>query len=220
MEATRIKGLHHIELRTAEGTVEKIALEIRFKPITVQPPIGKQKRYPALDLTVIHATERGAPKGRKAIEWKLIRDMPVRTKAAAIEKIDWYAMRWKVEMFHKVLKPGCRAEASKASHRGSAGEFDGGVLHSKLAGALAYHVEANHAQCVGAASRASQISSLEPKSERANLRVIEKFAGGLLFFGRPRLCAPTPAFKQRGLPRLPTNSFKPEPRLNRSRQFP
>src|SRR6516164_31353 len=37
--------------------------------ITVQPPIGKQKRYPALNLTVIHATERGAPRGRKAVEW-------------------------------------------------------------------------------------------------------------------------------------------------------
>lgn len=113
MEATKVKGLHHIELRTADGAVEKIALEIRFKRITVQPPIGKQKRYPALNLTVIHATERGAPRGRKAIEWKLITDLPVRGRAEAIEKIDWYAMRWKIEMFHKVLKSGCRAEASK-----------------------------------------------------------------------------------------------------------
>jgi hypothetical protein len=56
---------------------------------------------------------RGAPKSRKAIEWKLITDLPVRTSAEAIEKIDWYAMRWKIEMFHKVLKSGCRAEASK-----------------------------------------------------------------------------------------------------------
>ena len=77
------------------------------------PPIGKQKRYPSLDLTVIHASERGAPKGRKPIEWKLITDMPVRSRAEAVEKINWYAMRWKIEVFHKILKSGCKAEDLK-----------------------------------------------------------------------------------------------------------
>jgi hypothetical protein len=62
---------------------------------------------------VVHATERGAPKRRKPIEWKLITDLPVRGRAEAIEKIDWYAMRWKIEMFHKILKSGCKAEESK-----------------------------------------------------------------------------------------------------------
>lgn len=40
-------------------------------------------------------------------------DLSVRTRAEAIEKIDWYAMRWKIEMFHKVLKSVCKAEDSK-----------------------------------------------------------------------------------------------------------
>jgi hypothetical protein len=113
MNATRLKGLHRIEVRTDNGEMTMVAMEIKFKRIIVQPPIGKQKRYPALDLTVIHATERGAPKGRKPIIWKLITDLPVRGRADAIEKINWYAMRWKIEMFHKVLKSGCQAEASK-----------------------------------------------------------------------------------------------------------
>jgi hypothetical protein len=62
---------------------------------------------------VIHASERGAAKSRKPIEWKLITDMPVRTRTEAIEKINWYAMRWKIEAFHKILKSGCKAEESK-----------------------------------------------------------------------------------------------------------
>ena len=98
---------------TTRAMTEKAVLEIRYSRLHVLPPIGKQKRYPALDLTVIHATERGAPKGRKPIDWKLITDLPVRGRAEAIEKINWYAMRWKIEMFHKVLKSGCQAEASK-----------------------------------------------------------------------------------------------------------
>ena len=31
----------------------------------------------------------------------------------AIEKLEWYAMRWKIEMFHKILKSGCKAEESR-----------------------------------------------------------------------------------------------------------
>jgi hypothetical protein len=29
------------------------------------------------------------------------------------KKIEWYAMRWKIEVFHKILKSGCKAEESK-----------------------------------------------------------------------------------------------------------
>ena len=113
MDEVAVKGLHRIEVRNEKGDAQSISLEIRTKRVHVLPPIGKQKRYPALDLTVIHATERGAPKGRKAIEWKLITDLSANTRAAAIEKINWYAMRWKIEVFHKILKSGCKAEDSK-----------------------------------------------------------------------------------------------------------
>jgi hypothetical protein len=75
-----------------KGDAISVTLEIRTKRIHILPPIGKYKRYPALDLTVIHATERGAPKGRKPIEWKLMTDLPARTRFEAIEKIDWYGM--------------------------------------------------------------------------------------------------------------------------------
>jgi hypothetical protein len=100
-------------VRDDKGEVSKAALEIKFKRITVLPPIGKQKHYPALKLTVIHASERGPPKGRKPIEWKLITDLPVRKRSEAIEKINWYALRWKIEVFHKILKSGCKAEDAK-----------------------------------------------------------------------------------------------------------
>jgi hypothetical protein len=66
-----------------------------------------------LELTVIHATERGTPDGRKPIRWKLVTNLPVVCKTDAIEKLEWYALRWKIEMFYKVMKSGCRAEKSR-----------------------------------------------------------------------------------------------------------
>lgn len=62
---------------------------------------------------MLHAQERDAPAGRAPLRWKLITNLPVRSKAEAVEKIDWYAMRWRIETFHKILKSGCRAEDSR-----------------------------------------------------------------------------------------------------------
>lgn len=59
MEKTSVKGLQHFEVRDDKGEMIKAILEIKFKCITVLPPIGKQKRNPAPSLTVIHVSERG-----------------------------------------------------------------------------------------------------------------------------------------------------------------
>jgi hypothetical protein len=113
MAVVRVQGLHRIEFRDAHGEHCEAQLEIRYRRIRVFPPIGKQKNYPALDLTVLHVRERNAPPQRKPLEWKLLTNLPVRSKADAVEKIDWYAMRWKIETFHKILKSGCRVEDSR-----------------------------------------------------------------------------------------------------------
>jgi hypothetical protein len=113
MSEVRVKGLHRIEFRDGKGRPQQALLEIRYRRLTVWPPVAKQRHYPALRLTVIHATERGEPTGRKRVEWKLLTDLPVNSRVDAIEKIDRYAMRWKIETFHKNLKSGCKAEESQ-----------------------------------------------------------------------------------------------------------
>ena len=40
-------------------------------------------------------------------------DLQVVSRRHAIEKLEWYAQRWKIESFHKILKSGCRAEESR-----------------------------------------------------------------------------------------------------------
>lgn len=98
-------------LRNAD--ISEAVLEIKYRRIKVLPPIGKQKEYPELLLTVIHAEERGNPKNRERIVWKLMTDLPVSSRQDSIEKLNWYAMRWRIETFHKILKSGCKTEASK-----------------------------------------------------------------------------------------------------------
>jgi hypothetical protein len=113
MKQVRVKGLHRVCVKDRKGNWSEAVLQIKYRRLRVLPPIGKQKQYPALTLTVIHAQEQAKPAGRDRIDWKLITNLPVRSRSDAIAKLDWYAMRWKIEMFHKVLKSGCQAQQSK-----------------------------------------------------------------------------------------------------------
>jgi transposase-like protein/DDE family transposase len=107
------KGLHRVHVQDKKGNLSVAVLELRYRRIRVQPPLYKQKKYPPLVLTVLHARERDKPRGRERVDWKLLTNLPVTSRADAIEKLQWYALRWKIETFHKILKSGCKAEESK-----------------------------------------------------------------------------------------------------------
>lgn len=113
MRALHSTGTCHIEVRGEDGEITRVCLDFRCTQIRVLPPIGKQKRYPPRELSVIHATKIGPRSGRKPIEWKLLTVLQVQNFEQTIEKIRWYAMRWELEVFHKILKSGCRAEDAK-----------------------------------------------------------------------------------------------------------
>ena len=85
MEEQPVRAVHRIEVQDNKGRSSIAVLDIKYHRLQVCPPIGKQKRYDNLTLTVIHATERGTPKDREAIEWKLLTDLPITCKAHAIE---------------------------------------------------------------------------------------------------------------------------------------
>lgn len=113
MRRIKVKATHQVEVRDAKGVVSQATVNVKYHRLWVYPPIGKQKEYPPLMLTVIYAQEGSTPRGRERIDWKLITNLPVRSRTDAVEKLSWYAMRWRIETFHKILKSGCRAEASK-----------------------------------------------------------------------------------------------------------
>jgi hypothetical protein len=58
MKELRVQGLHRIRVKNKKGEISEAILEIRYRRIRVLPPIGKQKQYPELELTVLYAQER------------------------------------------------------------------------------------------------------------------------------------------------------------------
>ena len=107
-----VKGLHRVFFRDRWGHAHEATMTLRHRRLRIRPP-QEHKELPELTLTVLHATERGAPLNRKPLSWKLITDLPVQSREQAIEKLDWYAMRWNIETFFKVMKSGCKAEGAQ-----------------------------------------------------------------------------------------------------------
>jgi hypothetical protein len=113
MDEVPVQGRHRVEVRDGKGALATAVVELSYRSLRILPPIGKQKRSPALALTVLHAREPDEPAQRPRVDWKLVTDLPVPSNRAAVEKLRWYALRWKIEVFHKVLKSGCKAEEAR-----------------------------------------------------------------------------------------------------------
>lgn len=107
------RGLYRIVVRNRQGEASEAVLEIRYRQMRLQTPKGKKQRYPDLMVTVIEAREQQAPTDRDRIDWKLVTDLAVNSRRQAVEKVQWYALRWKIEVFHKILKSGCRAQHAR-----------------------------------------------------------------------------------------------------------
>jgi hypothetical protein len=115
MKQQAVAGVFKISFTDEAGKVVETNLEVKFKTVELQPSDGrKAKRYGPLQASVVFAKEVGGrTKGRPLIDWKLVTNLPVANIEEAIEKLRWYALRWRIEVFFKILKSGCRAEELK-----------------------------------------------------------------------------------------------------------
>ncbi|WP_227749470.1 IS4 family transposase, partial [Paraburkholderia atlantica] len=70
----------------------------------------RREKLPEIDVFAIHALETNVDEGAEPLEWLLLTSVPTYTQAQALERLAWYARRWTIESWHRVLKSGCRIE--------------------------------------------------------------------------------------------------------------
>ena len=86
-------------------------LALRFCPLTLCPPRHrKSEGLSSVALWAVQVREIDPPMDVKPIEWLLLTTVEVRTAKDAIERVTWYACRWGIEVWHRILKSGCRIE--------------------------------------------------------------------------------------------------------------
>jgi len=108
-----VRILHKVQAGDANGRTRTAVLEIRYRKTEILPPATERGKFPPLSVTVIYADERDPPERHSPISWKLVTNLDVSRPTDAIEKVEWYALRWNIETFHKVLKSGCKVEKSQ-----------------------------------------------------------------------------------------------------------
>jgi len=92
------------------------SIEVRVAEVTIQAPPRRGAHAKAsgssepVAITLIGATEQSPPAGAESISWVLLTNLPVKDFKSATEKVQWYGRRWGIEIWHKVLKSGCKVE--------------------------------------------------------------------------------------------------------------
>lgn len=89
----------------------KALLEVRWADITICASEVRLKRHwPGLKLQAVWVKEIDPPAGEEPLEWMLLTDLPIGGWEQAVEIVQWYCLRWRIEEWHRVLKTGCRVE--------------------------------------------------------------------------------------------------------------
>lgn len=86
-------------------------LTVRWREVTLRPPKSRAKEHlPSVTVWAVWTVERNPPPGATPVEWLLLTTMPITSTDEALERLAWYALRWGIEVWHKVLKSGCQIE--------------------------------------------------------------------------------------------------------------
>lgn len=104
---------HQIEFIDGDGKSIIAGLEVKVQKVSLHPPKGKEKAFDDVGVFIVSAVERSKPKDREQIRWNFLTNLPIKNKKDAIQVLEWYKQRWKIETFFKIMKSGFKAEESK-----------------------------------------------------------------------------------------------------------
>ena len=91
------------ESRTAE-------VEVRAARVTLRPPWRHDRQLPDVSVNVVLVREIDPPKDEPPVEWMLLTGLPIETVEQVREVIEFYCVRWMIEVFFRTMKSGCRVE--------------------------------------------------------------------------------------------------------------
>jgi len=89
-------------------------VSIRFAHLQLEPPWNHPSSHKQpCRVWAVYICEKRPPKGADPIDWMLLTSELVTDIESAQRIIQWYQCRWVIEEWHRVLKEGCRLEASQ-----------------------------------------------------------------------------------------------------------
>jgi hypothetical protein len=94
----------------------KAVVEVRAIRVTLRPPKRHDRELPPVTVNVVLVSEVGAPEGEPPVEWLLLTNLPIDSAEQARQAVQYYSVRWMIEVFFRTLKSGCRVEERLFEH--------------------------------------------------------------------------------------------------------
>jgi hypothetical protein len=85
-------------------------VEVRAATVTLRPPWRPDRKLPSVKVNVVLVREPNPPTGEPAVEWILVTTLPIDTAEQVRTIVEYYCVRWCIEIFFRTLKQGCRIE--------------------------------------------------------------------------------------------------------------
>jgi hypothetical protein len=110
MNAEPVAGLLDVAVaRRGSRPARTARLQVRFASVVLSPP-GKSG-FPPLSISAVYAREVGyGAEVKEPIDWMLLTTVRTETFEDACQRLGWYGRRWGIEVYHRILKSGCRIE--------------------------------------------------------------------------------------------------------------
>ena len=91
-------------------------MEVRATRVTLRPPWRPDRKLPEVTVNVVLVREVNPPEDDEAVEWLLLTSLPVDDVEHVRQVIQYYCVRWMIEVLFRVLKSGCRVEERRFEH--------------------------------------------------------------------------------------------------------
>lgn len=85
-------------------------VEVRAAQVTLRAPWRADRELLPITVNVVMVREPNPPTGEPAVEWILVTTLPIDTPAQVRTIVEYYCVRWHIEVLFRTLKSGCRIE--------------------------------------------------------------------------------------------------------------
>jgi hypothetical protein len=91
-------------------------MEVRAARVTLRAPWRHDRKLADISINVVLVREVDPPAGDTPVEWILLTSLPIDDIEQVLAVIQYYCVRWMIEVFFRVLKSGCRVEERRFEH--------------------------------------------------------------------------------------------------------
>ena len=94
----------------------RATVQVRAATVTLRAPWREDRKLPAATVNVVLVRELNPPAGQSPVQWILLTTLPIGTLEEVRRVVEYYCVRWNIEILFRTLKSGCRIERRRFEH--------------------------------------------------------------------------------------------------------